>query len=496
MHLDQASPDSAAGETVRHSSPSPAWWGRLGRVLAAAFLFAALADPAWAALPPPTSFADLAAKVKPAVVTILSTHQAARESQFPFVFPKGSPFEDLFRRFQEQQGGAQPVRALGSGFVIDPAGYIVTNNHVVDGAKEIQVTLSTGTRFPAKLVGVDPKSDLALLKIDAPDPLPSLTFGDSDAVRVGDWVMAVGNPFGFGGTVTAGIVSARGRDLNGGSLVDYLQIDAAINRGNSGGPTVSTTGEVIGINTAIVSPNGGSVGIGFAIPSNEAKPVIDALREHGSVERGWLGVKIQGVTDDIAQAIGLDKPAGALVSDIQPDGPAARSDLHRGDVILAFNGQSIEHPRDLQRLVAEAPIGKQATLTVWHERGKQPVTVTIEKLGNENVASNENENSSSPGRWAKDLGVKLARITPDLRDQFDLSSDVKGVVVVDVDPNGPAAEQGIQPGDVIEQIAQKQVTTPSEAESIAEASRADHRQTVLLLVNRQGEDMFVAVKVA
>ena len=295
---------------------------------------------------PPETFADLAAKVTPAVVNISSTHHEAAgpsDQAEPFDFPPGSPFEQFFKHFREQQGhgsGGQDMTALGSGFIIDSAGYIVTNNHVIDGASEIHVTLSSGKDYPAKLIGADKKTDLALLKVDAGSALPFVSWGNSDAARVGDWVLAVGNPFGLGGTVTTGIISARSRDIHSGPFDDFLQIDASINRGNSGGPTFNLEGEVIGINSAIASPNGGSVGIGFAVPSNMAKPVIEALRQRGRVDRGWIGVAIQEVTPEIAQSLGLGQPTGALIASVQADGPAAAArppagrcdpDLRRAD---------------------------------------------------------------------------------------------------------------------------------------------------------------------
>jgi len=507
------------------ASPAPAGAARspvargLGRwrvagVLAAGATLIALFGTAQAAQAP-DSFADLAAKVTPAVVNVSSKHKVARsESQtpeMPFEVPKGSPFEDFFKHFREQQqgdgeGGPRAVTALGSGFIIDPSGYVVTNNHVIDGATDIEVTLSSGKDYPAKLIGTDKKTDLALLKIESPAPLPTVPFGDSDAVRVGDWVMAVGNPFGLGGTVTAGIISARGRDLHSGPYDDFLQVDASINQGNSGGPTFSMSGEVIGINTAIASPNGGSVGIGFAIPSNEAKPVIAALRANGSIQRGWLGVQIQQVTPEIAQATGLDKAEGALVADIQPNSPASKADIKRGDVILSFGGKPVKDLRDLTRLVADTPVGQKADMTIWRDGAKQTVSVEIAKLKpEEEVASNSTDDNSgadngnsgdTAGQAAKALGLTLARITPDARQQFGIADDVKGVVVVDVDADGPAAAQGIQAGDVIEQVAQKEVTSPGEVQTLAQAARDSHRNAVLLLVNRQGNELYVAVKFA
>jgi len=359
--------------------------GLLGAAALAGLLFAA--EPASAALAP-DSFADLAAKVTPAVVNIAATETVSNSqeqmSQMPFDFPEGSPFEQFFKQFRDQQhnNGRQRAQALGSGFIVDPAGYVVTNNHVIDNADKIQVTLADGREFPAKLVGTDEKTDLALLKIESDKPLPAVSFGDSDKARVGDWVLAVGNPFGLGGSVTTGIISARGRDIHNGPFDDFLQIDASINQGNSGGPTFDMDGSVIGVNSAIATPNGGSVGIGFAIPANLAKPVIAELREHGRVERGWLGVRIQEVTPDLAQAMGLNESAGALVADVDPDGPA-NGKLKAGDVILAFNGEPIEKLRDLPRLVAAAPATQTANLDVWRDNKRQTVAVEIGRMKND-----------------------------------------------------------------------------------------------------------------
>jgi serine protease Do len=455
----------------------------------------------------PASFADLAAKVTPAVVNISSKHRLAEagddNNHTPFAVPKGSPFEDFFKHFNERQqpnNGAEAT-ALGSGFIIDPSGYVVTNNHVVDDATDISVTLTTGRSYAAKLIGTDKKTDLALLKIESPTPLPAVSFGDSDAVRVGDWVMAVGNPFGLGGTVTSGIVSARGRDLNSGPFDDFLQIDASINQGNSGGPTFSMAGDVIGINTAIFSPNGGSVGIGFAIPSNLAKPIVATLREKGSIERGWLGVQIQGVTPDIAAALGLDKPEGAIVAAVMPDSPAAKAGLQRGDVILSFGGKPVDRLHDLPRLVAAAPVGGKAEVTLWRDHVQKSVTVEVAKLTDEAVAANDtgNSNDATPAPAAdtvETLGLSLASLTPDLRQQFGIPETVAGVIVTSVADDGPAAKRGLQPGDVIEQVGSAPVATPQEVAKLAKAAQAEKRNAVLLLVNRQGDEIFVAVDVA
>jgi serine protease Do len=455
----------------------------------------------------PASFAPLAEKVTPAVVNISSRHEVAASPaprDFPFNVPEGSPFEDFFRQFQGPQGEGAPAprqgaTALGSGFIIDPSGYVVTNNHVVDDATGIDVTLTTGKTYPAKLIGTDKKTDLALLKIESDAPLPAVPFGDSDALKVGDWVMAVGNPFGLGGTVTAGILSARGRDLHSGPFDDFLQIDASINQGNSGGPTFSMAGEVIGINTAIASPNGGSVGIGFAVPSNLAKPVIAALREHGSVERGWLGVQIQQVTPEIAAAVGLDEPKGAIVSQVLPDSPAALAGLKQGDIILGFGGTAIDEMRDLPRVVAETEVGEKVDVGIWRDRQDQSIAVTIAKLEeSDQVAANDATPAPArPGAESVEpLGLDLAALTPELRQQLGIPETVDGVVVMDVAAEGPAAEQGLRPGDVIEQVGSEPVTTPAEVATLAKAARSENRNAVLLLVNRRGDSMFVALKVA
>jgi serine protease Do len=484
--------------------------GHIGRRAAAAAVAGALTitllAPAQAA-EAPASFAPLAEKVTPAVVNISSKHEIAASPaprDLPFNVPKRSPFEDFFKQFEERQGqgGPAPGRgatALGSGFIIDPSGYVVTNNHVVDDATGIEVTLTTGKTYPAKLVGTDKKTDLALLKIESDEPLPAVSFGDSDALKVGDWVMAVGNPFGLGGSVTAGIVSARGRDLHAGPFDDFLQIDASINQGNSGGPTFSMAGEVIGINTAIASPNGGSVGIGFAVPSNLAKPVIAALREHGSVERGWLGVQIQEVTPEIAAAVGLEKPAGAIVSQVLPDSPAAKGGLKQGDVILGFGGSAIGEMRDLPRVVAATNAGEKVDVEIWRDRKEHSVSIKIDKLqeSDEVAANDEAPTPTRPGgESVEPLGLELAALTPDLRQQLGIADDVDGVLVMDVAAEGPAAEQGLQPGDVIQQVGSEPVTTPEQVATLAKAAQAENRNAVLLLVNRQGDSIFVAVKVA
>jgi serine protease Do len=453
----------------------------------------------------PVSFADLAAKVTPAVVNIAAVEDVAdasggtMEQEMPFHFPPGSPFEEFFKHFrngpdQDQDNGHHKATALGSGFIIDPSGYIVTNNHVIDGATDIKVTTVDGLQLKAKLIGTDEKTDLALLKVETKKPLPYVSFGDSDQTRVGDWVLAVGNPFGLGGTVTTGIISARGRDIHSGPFDDFLQIDASINQGNSGGPTFNMDGQVIGINAAIATPNGGSVGIGFAIPSNLAKPVITALREHGKVERGWLGVRIQEVTPELAQAIGLDEPKGALVAGVDAKGPS-NGKLETGDVILSFNGQTIEKMRDLPRLVAAAAADSTAKVEVMRDHEHKTIDVTIGRLpSEEHVASAEAPSpQAAPGAVEKLLGLRLVALDRDARQQFEIPDSVQGALIADVDQDGKAAEEGLRPGDVIERIADSSIKNPADVDRQVEAARKDQKKSVLMLINRQGDDLFLAL---
>lgn len=449
----------------------------------------------------PASFADLAAKVTPAVVNISSSRKVAEsDGQDMPAFPEGSPFEQFFKQFEERQGGHKQMHkamSLGSGFVIDPAGYVVTNNHVIEESTDITVTLADGTEYPAKLIGTDPKTDLALLKVAPKKPLTAVAWGDSDKARVGDWVMAVGNPFGLGGSVTTGIVSARSRDIHEGPFDDFLQIDAAINQGNSGGPTFDMSGNVVGINTAIVSPSGGSVGIGFAIPSNLAKTVVAELREKGSIERGWLGVEIQQVTPDLAKGLGLDEPKGALVANIDPTSPAAKADLKPGDVVLSFNGTKVMEMRDLPRLVASADPGSKATLDVLRAGHEKEISVEIGKLKAEAVASNDNDQSGGDdngnGVESSVLGARLAALTPEARSAFNLDDKTKGVVIVDLSDDSPLSDQGLKPGDVIERIGDSAVTEPAQITRLAEAAKKSDQPILLMQVSRDGRDHFIAV---
>jgi serine protease Do len=447
------------------------------------------------ARPAPDSFADLAEKVTPAVVNVSTTQSVDRSERRMqrFPFPEGSPFDEFLKRFFEQQsyrGDPAKMTALGSGFIIDPAGYVVTNNHVVGKADKIDVTLTDGRKFDAKLIGRDEKTDLALLKIESEKPLPFVSFGDSDKMRVGDWVMAVGNPFGLGGTVTAGIVSARGRDIHSGPYDDFLQIDAAINRGNSGGPTFGMSGEVVGVNTAIYSPNGGSVGIGFAIPASIAKPVIAELREHGRIDRGWLGVQIQEVTPEIASSLGLDAAKGAIVADVTPDSPAAKAGVKQGDVILSFDGQNIDRLKDLTLQVASQKAGDKVSLTVWRDGGKRELQAAIGRMPSDRIAQADGD-STAQSRGA--LGLALAPLTPELRQRFGLEDGTKGVVVTAVRPDSPAAEIGMRPGDVVLKVNQTPVNAPRQVADQLAKARKDGRSTVLLLIAREDSQRFVAL---
>ncbi|MGE5270064.1 MAG: DegQ family serine endoprotease [Thiohalocapsa sp.] len=452
------------------------------------------------------SLAPLVEHVLPAVVNIsveLGTDQAslsdqsADERDQPGDQPgdeSGGPFDQFLRRFFEHRGMPQlnrHVMALGSGFIIDPAGYIVTNNHVVGHASKVTAILQDNSRHPAKIIGRDEKTDLALIKIDSDKKLPFVTWGNSDAAKVGDWVVAVGNPFGLGGSVTAGIISALGRNINEGPYDDFIQIDAPINRGNSGGPTFNLTGEVIGINTAIYSPSGGSVGIGFAVPSNTAKSVIAQLKENGHVTRGWLGVSIQSITPTIAKGLGLnpDHPQGALVAAVTPDSPAAKVGLKQGDVILKAGDHPIRQVHDLPRVVAAAPIGKQLDLTVARAGKEMTLSPTIAQMP-ENM---QQLASASSQQEAAGLGLQLAALTPELRSQFHIPKDVEGVVVTQVASGSPVGALGIERGDVIMSIDQQPATSPQKA--AAELKQAASKGNVLLLLNRHGVTQFVGLTV-
>jgi serine protease Do len=465
----------------------------------------------------PDSFADLAARLLPAVVNISSTQSVQARANAPGgpgvgpevpLFPPGSPFEQFFKDFLNrnrpggggqggQRGDQQPaperrMQSLGSGFIIDPSGLIVTNNHVIDGADQISVTLQDNTTLTAELVGRDESGDIALLRVKPDKPLASVEFGDSDQSRVGDWVLAIGNPFGLGGSVTAGIVSARGRNIHQGPYDDFIQTDAAINRGNSGGPLFNMDGQVIGINTAIYSPSGGSIGIGFSIPANMAKNVVAQLRDFGHPRRGWLGVKIQQVTPDIAESLGLKDASGALVAGVNDGGPADKANLHNGDIILRFNGQDVKDMHALPRIVADSEVGKQVPLVIWRDGKEVTVQATLaEKPDDATLASADAGSSSKSESTAPKptpiagLGINIASITPELRDKYQLGADQKGVVITDVSPGSSASDRGLKPGDVIVEVQQGEVSSPADVQKRVDSVRKADRKSVLMLIQRQ-----------
>jgi len=449
---------------------------------------------------PPESFADLAEKLLPAVVNISTTQviEGRPGVEMPRV-PPGSPFEEFFKEFFERNRPQQQQRratSLGSGFFIDTAGYVVTNNHVIQDADEIAVVLNDDTRLEAEVVGRDPKTDLAVLKVNPPAGLIAVEWGDSDDNRVGDWVIAIGNPFGLGGTVTTGIISARGRDINAGPYDDFLQTDASINRGNSGGPMFNLDGGVIGVNTAIFSPSGGSIGIGFAIPSNSAKAVVRQLIEHGTVRRGWLGVHIQAMTDEIAETLGLEDAEGALVASVIEDGPAEKVGIKNGDVILEFDGKKVEKMRRLPRIVADTEVGKSVDVTVWREGRATELEVEIGALeeGEKQLAARGSDRRDTSDS-VEVLGLTLAGIDDKLRERFNLDGDTKGVVVTDVDATGAAAEKGVRPGDVVVKVSQDEISSPGEVAAKIDEAREAGRRSVLFLLEGQGGLRFVALRI-
>jgi serine protease Do len=447
------------------------------------------------------SFADLASRLLPTVVNISTseTLKSAPGGALPEL-PPGSPLEDLFKDFQEKEKGRpHHVTALGSGFVIDPAGLIVTDNHVIDGADEISITLNDGTVLPATLVGHDDKTDLALLRVHPKSPLAAAQFGDSDRARVGDWVIAIGNPFGLGSSVTAGIVSARNRDIAAGPYDEFLQTDAPINRGNSGGPLFDMDGNVVGVATAIFSPSGGSVGVGFAIPSNLVREVISQLREHGRIERGWIGVRIQEVTSEIAESLGLPSQEGALVAEVTPDSPAAKAGLENGDLITGFDGKPVADSRALPRAVAETPVGRTVSLEILRKGSKQSLRITVAKLEDapQSAASPGAAPSltKAPSKFSQ-LGIAVSPLDRAQRTKYKLGADIHGVVITAVDPDSSAGEKDIQPGDVIMQVQNEAVQTPEDVSRLVAADAKAGRKAVLLLINRGGQLAYVALPLA
>ncbi|HEY8963543.1 MAG TPA: DegQ family serine endoprotease [Alphaproteobacteria bacterium] len=487
----------------------------VGAGIYASTLFVAGGTPAGATASPPAnapvSFADLADRLLPTVVNISSTQKVDPNTpqglpEMP-EFPEGSPFEDFFNDYMKQhqdQMQAVPPTSLGSGFIIDTdKGYIVTNNHVIKDAQEIRVTLHDNSIVNASIIGKDEKTDLALLQADLKGHnVHAANFGNSDILRVGDWVMAIGNPFGLGGTVTAGIVSARKRDINAGPYDDFIQTDASINRGNSGGPMFDLKGEVIGINTAIYSPSGGSVGIGFAIPSAMAKTVLDQLVKYGKTRRGWLGVRIQTVTEEIAESLNLKKVSGALVASLTATGPAEKAGLKPGDVIISFDGKPVEDMRSLPKIVADTEIGKTSDIVVWRDGKEVTMKVTVgeleaaEEQGLVEKQTPAEAMQPQSGEDIPQLGAKLLALSPEIRTQFGIVSDVNGLVVMDVDPNSDAIRKGLAEGDVIVEMNQTPVVTVQDAKGAVEAALKAGKSSVLLLINRQGDIQFIAVKLS
>ncbi|MFQ5954046.1 MAG: DegQ family serine endoprotease [Kiloniellales bacterium] len=459
----------------------------------------------------PEGFAGLVEKTAPAVVNISTTRKDPwpgdmdrPEFRFPRL-PEGSPFKDFFDRYfdmpQAGPEGPRPppgMRGMGSGFIVASDGTIVTNSHVIGDVSDITVTLDDGSEHQARLIGRDRKTDLALIKIDADRPLPSVSFGDSDKMRVGDWVVAVGNPFGLGGTVTVGVISARNREIEAGPYDDFLQIDAAINRGNSGGPLFNKDGEVIGVNTAIWSPTGGNVGIGFAIPSNLASSVIQQLRETGHVERGWLGVQIQSVTPEIAESLDLGDRRGALVANVTAAGPALAAGVKQGDVILGFAGERIDDARDLARVVARTSADSRVDMTVWRTGKEITLGVTVGRQPEEQHMAAAEPGLPMPSDESRleTVGLRLAAVTPEMRRRFAIEGKLSGVVVTSVKPGSPAAKRGLRPGDVIVAVGQEPVETPDQVvRKVRHAASAGHR-AVLFLISRDGRQRFVPVDLA
>ncbi|OLP61373.1 serine protease [Xaviernesmea oryzae] len=473
----------------------------------------------------PASVADLAAGLLDAVVNISTSQNVKNDDDTPTPkVPEGSPFQDFFDEFFNGQGGdnnaGRKVESLGSGFVIDPTGFIVTNNHVIEGADDIEINFANGSKLKAKLVGRDTKTDLALLKVEPRKPLTAVPFGDSRRMRIGDWVMAIGNPFGLGGSVTIGIVSARGRNINAGPYDNFIQTDAAINRGNSGGPLFNMYGEVIGINTAIISPSGGSIGIGFSVPTELAQNVVQQLKEFGETRRGWLGVRIQPVTDDIAESLKMDTPRGALVAGIVDNGPIKNGEIKPGDVVVKFAGEDIDEMRDLPRIVAESPVGKAVDVVLFRDGKEMTVKVTLGRL--EDSEPEADDAKAAPGADEPDegegteregtdqaeppaaelpaadsvLGMKLAGLTPESRKRFSVVDTVEGVLITDVAAQSAAADRRLQPGDVIVEIGQEGMKTPEDVVARIEELKASGRRNALMMVaNKAGELRFVTLRI-
>jgi serine protease Do len=494
----------------------PALSHRLRPLLAAICLGAAgvlIAAPALAR--GPDGIADVAERVIDSVVNISTSQTVEAKSggegrgAMPQL-PPGSPFEEFFDDFFKNRrgpggskgGDLQPhkTNSLGSGFIVDTSGVVVTNNHVIADADEINVIMNDGTKIKAELVGIDKKTDLAVLKFKPVKPLIAVKFGDSDKLRLGEWVIAIGNPFSLGGTVTAGIVSARNRDINSGPYDSYIQTDAAINRGNSGGPLFNLDGEVIGVNTLIISPSGGSIGIGFAVPSKTVAGVVDQLRQFGELRRGWLGVRIQSVTDEIAESLNIKPARGALIAGIEDKGPAKPAGIEPGDVVVKFDGKDIKEPKDLSRAVADTAVGKEVELVIIRKGAEESRKVTLGRLEDtekavQSAAKTKEEPAEKPATQ-KALGLDLATLSKDLRARYKVKDSIKGVIITNVDGTSDAAEKRLSPGEVIVEVAQEAVSNPADVKKRVDQLKKDGRKSVLLLVsNADGELRFVALSV-
>ncbi|OUX41840.1 serine protease [bacterium TMED277] len=448
------------------------------------------------AKPAPNSFSDLVEKLSPTVVNITSSSlMPNRQDQVPRL-PPGSPFEDFFRDFldKDQEGSPRRPRrgtALGSGFIISSDGFVVTNNHVIENADQIEIEFFDGRLLEAKVVGTDPKTDVALLKVESKEPLKYATFGNSSKAKVGDWVLAIGNPLGQGFSVSAGIISARGRALSG-SYDDFIQTDAAINRGNSGGPLFNMDGKVIGVNTAILSPNGGSIGIGFSMSSTVVEKVVEQLKNYGETRRGWLGVRIQDVTEDVAEALGIGALDGALVTDV-PDGPAGKAGILSGDVVIEFDGKSIKDTRELVRIVGDSPVGKTVSIKVL--RGGKKISLSV-KLGR--LEDNMAKNIPSSRKQKNELefaGMVISNLDVELASKFKIDKEVDGVIIIDVKAGSLAADKGLRKGDVIIQVDQVKLENISQISKLNDKAKSEGRSSILLLILREGLRRFVGISV-
>jgi serine protease Do len=453
----------------------------------------------------PDNIADVAEQVIDAVVNISTSQNVASKNEVVPNLPNDPQLDELFRDFfnrrgregDQNHGAPRRVNSLGSGFIIDPSGIVVTNNHVIADADEITVILNDGTRLKADLIGKDTKTDLALLRVKSDKPLKAVKFGDSDKLRLGEWVIAIGNPFSLGGTVTAGIVSARNRDINSGPYDNYIQTDAAINRGNSGGPLFNLNGEVVGINTAIISPSGGSIGIGFAVPSKTALSVIDQLKKYGETRRGWLGVRIQQVTDEIAESLNIKPARGALVAGVDEKGPAKPAGIEAGDVIVKFDGTDIKEMRDLPRVVADTPVGKEVSVLIIRDGKEVTKTVKLGRLedGEKKASLTAPNDQPEPKPVVKKtLGLDLANLSASLRKKNKIKDSVKGVVILGVDASLVPAEKRLSAGDVIVLVQNDAVSSADDMQAkLDQLKKAGRRVVTLLVSSPDGDTRFVAL---